>query len=90
MATFTAAPDVILSGRETILRDGQRVGYLSSAGYGHTLGQSIGMGYVRNPGGVTRDYVLSGAYELEVATVRVPCTVHLSPLYDPDMARIKC
>jgi 4-methylaminobutanoate oxidase (formaldehyde-forming) len=33
--------------------------------------------------------VLSGRYELEVATVRVPAEVCLDPLYDPKMLRIK-
>lgn len=89
MATFTAAPDVILYGRETIYRNGERVGWLSSGGYGHTIGKAIGMGFVRNAAGVTADYVLSGTYELEVATERVPCTVTLDPLWDPSMARIK-
>jgi sarcosine dehydrogenase len=89
LATFTAAPDVILYGRETIYRDGARVGWLSSGGYGHTLGCAIGLGYVRNPAGATAEYVLSGRYELEVATKRVPCEVTLRPLYDPAMARIK-
>lgn len=89
LATFTAAPDVILYGRETIYRDGKRVGWLSSGGFGHTVGKSIGMGFIRNPDGVTADYVLSGRYELEVATVRVPCDVSLAPLWDPGMERIK-
>lgn len=89
LASFTAAPEVILYGRETIYRDGVRVGWLSSGGYGHTLGLSIGMGYVRNAAGVTPDHVLSGQYELEVAGERLPCTVSLSPLYDPHMARVK-
>ena len=89
LATFTAAPDVILLGRETIYRDGQRVGWLSSGGYGHTVGHSIGMGYVRNPKGVTDDFVLSGRYELEVASERVPAEVHLTPLYDPQNVRVK-
>jgi sarcosine dehydrogenase len=89
LATFTAAPDVILNGRETIYRNGARAGWLSSGGYGHTIGKSIGLGYVRDAGGVTADFVLSGRYELEVAAVRVPCEATLSPLYDPAMARIK-
>jgi len=89
MATFTADPGVILSGRETIYRNGERVGYLSSGGFGHTVGKSIGMGYVRNAEGVDRDFVLSGDYELEVATERVPCAVTLAPLYDPKMERVK-
>jgi 4-methylaminobutanoate oxidase (formaldehyde-forming) len=33
--------------------------------------------------------VLSGCYELEVATERVPAKVFLDPLYDPTMSRIK-
>ena len=82
-------PDAVLLGRETIYRDGERVGWLTSGGYGYTLGRPIGYGYVRNPGGVTADFVLDGSYELEVATVRTPCTVSLQPLYDPAMARIK-
>ncbi|API53853.1 FAD-dependent oxidoreductase [Rhizobium leguminosarum] len=81
--------DVVLLGRETIYRDGKRVGWLSSGGFGYTLGKPIGYGYVRSPDGVTEDFVLSGTYELDVARERIPCKVSLSPLYDPDMARVK-
>ncbi|NEH60227.1 FAD-dependent oxidoreductase [Rhizobium leguminosarum] len=81
--------DAVLLGRETIYRDGKRVGWLSSGGFGYTLGKPIGYGYVRNPDGVTEDFVLSGTYELDVARQRIPCKVSLSPLYDPDMARVK-
>jgi 4-methylaminobutanoate oxidase (formaldehyde-forming) len=38
---------------------------------------------------VDRDYLTQGDYELEVATERVPCRIHLEPLYDPRMSRIK-
>ncbi|MFN4130314.1 MAG: glycine cleavage T C-terminal barrel domain-containing protein, partial [Paracoccaceae bacterium] len=89
LATFTAAPETILLGRETITRNGERVGWLSSGGYGHTVGKSIGMGYIRHPEGVTEDFILSGTYELEVASERVPASVHLTPLYDPQSERVK-
>ena len=89
LATFTVDPDVVLLGRETIYRDGKRVGWLTSGGFGHTVGKSIGLGYVRNPDGVDTDFVMSGSYELEVATERVPAKVHMEPLYDPGMARVK-
>jgi sarcosine dehydrogenase len=82
-------PDVVLLGRETIYRNGIRAGWLSSGGFGYTIGKSIGLGYVRHADGVTEDYVLSGDYELEVATERVKCSVHIKPVYDPGMARIK-
>ncbi|MBL4749515.1 MAG: GcvT family protein [Amylibacter sp.] len=90
LATFVADGDVILSGRETIYRNGKRVGWLSSAGYGHSLDKSIGLGYIRNADGVDAAYVKAGEYELDVATKRVPCTVSLAPLYDPKMERVKC
>ncbi len=82
-------PEVVLLGRETILRDGKFAGYLTSGGYGYTLGQGIGYGYVRNAEGVTSDYVEAGSYELVVATRKVPAKAHLGPLYDPGNARVK-
>jgi 4-methylaminobutanoate oxidase (formaldehyde-forming) len=88
LAGFSADPGVVLHGRETIYRDGERVGWLASGGYGHTVGRSIGYGYVRRAEGVDRDWVAAGTYELEVATERVPCSVHLAPLWDPEGARI--
>ncbi len=90
LACFTMDdPDVILLGRETIYRNGERVGWLSSGGYGHTIAKSIGYGYVRNAAGVDADFVLVGTYELDVALTRVPCKVHLKPLVDPSMSRIR-
>ncbi len=90
LAGFTVAdPTVVLLGRETIYRDGERVGWLSSGGYGHTIGKPIGYGYVRHPDGVTEGFVASGKYELEVASQRVAATVHLAALHDPENRRVK-
>lgn len=90
LAVFTVAdPTILLSGRETIYRDGKRVGYLASGGWGYTIEANMGLGYVRDPDGVTEDLLLRGRYELEVATERVPADLHLAPLYDPEMVRIK-
>jgi 4-methylaminobutanoate oxidase (formaldehyde-forming) len=47
------------------------------------------MGYVRHPDGVTEDFVVSGRYELEVASERVPAEVTLAPLHDPQNLRVK-
>jgi 4-methylaminobutanoate oxidase (formaldehyde-forming) len=89
LTTFTVDPAVVLLGRETIYRDGERVGWLTSGGFGYTIDRSIGLGYVRDPDGVTADWVLAGTYELEVATGRVAAQATLSPLYDPTNARVK-
>jgi 4-methylaminobutanoate oxidase (formaldehyde-forming) len=90
LAGFTVDdPEVVLLGRETIFRNGKRVGWLSSAGWGYTVKTNIGLGYVRDPDGVDADYVMSGDYQLEVATERVSAKPFLKPLYDPEMKRIK-
>ncbi|HCZ00660.1 MAG: FAD-dependent oxidoreductase [Rhodobacterales bacterium RIFCSPHIGHO2_02_FULL_62_130] len=90
LAGFTVDdPSVILLGRETIYRDGVRVGWLSSGGFGHTVGKPVGYGFVRHKDGVTEDFMTSGEYELEVASERVRAKLHLGALYDPAGGRIK-
>lgn len=89
-AGFTVAdPQAVLLGRETILRDGQPVGYLTSGGYGYTIGKGIGYGYLRNDRGVTSDWVTQGGYALVIAGEETPATVTLDPLYDPTGARVR-
>ena len=39
-------PEPLLLGAESIRRDGALIGRLTSAGYGYTMGASVGMGYV--------------------------------------------
>lgn len=82
-------PSMVLAGRETILRNGEPVGYLTSGGYGYTLGRNIGYGYVRNAEGISDDYLKSGSYELVVAAEKTPATLHFGPMVDPDMDKIK-
>ena len=90
LACFTVDdPGVVLLGRETIYRNGQRVGWLSSAGWGYTVGKNIGLGYVRNVDGVDDAMLASGSYELEVATERVSSRLHRGALYDPRGERVK-
>jgi 4-methylaminobutanoate oxidase (formaldehyde-forming) len=82
-------PNQILLGRETIHRNGERAGWLSSAGFGHTIGKPIGYGYIRAPNGITPADLQSSTYTLEIATARTPAQLHLTPLYDPTMSRVK-
>ncbi|MEP3437194.1 MAG: FAD-dependent oxidoreductase [Hoeflea sp.] len=82
-------PDALLLGRETILRNGEPVGYLTSGGYGYTIGKSIGYGYVRNEAGVTDEFLQDGNYELVIALDRVPAKIGLKPFLDPANTRVK-
>jgi 4-methylaminobutanoate oxidase (formaldehyde-forming) len=84
-----ADPGPLLYGGEPIYRDGERVGYLASGGYGHTLGGAVGLGSIENEAGVTADFVASGVYELEVAGVRHPARASLRPMYDPAGERVR-
>ena len=90
LAGFTLADaEAVLVGRETILRDGVAVGYLTSGGYGYTLGQSVGYGYVRNEAGVSDAYLAAGRYELVVANQSFPARLGMQPFLDPAAARVK-
>ncbi len=79
----------VLVGRETILRDGVPVGYLTSGGFGYTVGAPIGYGYVRNGDGVSDAFLTGGRYDLVIANEVVPARIALGPVYDPANARVK-
>jgi 4-methylaminobutanoate oxidase (formaldehyde-forming) len=80
----------VLWGGEPILRNGIPVGYTSSGSYGHTLGAAVGMGYVKSDQSITTEWVMAGAYEINVAGERFPATAHLMAPYDPGRLRILC
>jgi 4-methylaminobutanoate oxidase (formaldehyde-forming) len=81
----------LLWGGETLLRDGRPVGDLTSAGYGHTVGASVGLGYVRREDGAAIDaaWLESGRFEVDLAGTRLKSKVSLRCPYDPAGARIK-
>ena len=90
LAVFTLEdPEPLLLGNEPIWRDGQLVGRTTSGAFGHTLGVSVGMGYVEDTGVVTNEYVRGGAYELEVAAERFPAKVRLTAPYDRRGRRVR-
>jgi 4-methylaminobutanoate oxidase (formaldehyde-forming) len=72
-------PEAFPWGGEGILRDGKPVGEITSAGYSARLGRAVVMGYVRGEGPVTRDFLLSGRYVIDIAGDRVPATPLAKP-----------
>jgi len=72
-----SASDRMLWGGEAILRDGQPVGSVSSAAFGHTLGCPVAMGYLsRTDGPVDDAWIESGRYTIDLAGDAVAVTVH--------------
>ncbi len=80
-------PTPLLYHNEPILRDGVRVGFVTSGMYGHTLGGAVGLGYVAHDEEVTESFIRSGRFEILIGNTRVPARASLRPLYDPTNAR---
>jgi 4-methylaminobutanoate oxidase (formaldehyde-forming) len=75
---------------EPVWRNGELVGRISSAMFGHTIGAPLGLGYLANGGApVSPDWIAAGRYEVEVADERIAARVSLRPFYDPASERVK-
>ena len=83
-------PEPLMFHAEIVRRDGQPVGYIRSASYGHTLGGAVGLAMIEPGVPVDERYLGSGAWQVEIAGRVYPARVSLRPLYDPTMQRIKC
>ena len=83
-------PEPLMFHNEPLWRDGELVGRITSAMFGHTIGRSIGLGYVRRGDGpITPDWIAAGGWEVEVAGQRLDATASLRAPYDPTNARIR-
>jgi len=77
----------MLVGGEPVYRNGVFMEALTSGAFGFKLGCPVGMGYLRNDDGVSRDWILAGNYTIEIEGELVPANVHLRAPYDPDNQR---
>ena len=73
-----------VSNDEAILRDGTAVGYVSSGGYAHHVGQSMAMGYVPTEMAATDE-----RFDVEILGQMFPARVQTTPLYDPNGGRMR-
>ena len=77
-------PRHVVLGKEPILDGGRRIGYVTSANFGHTVGKSIVYGYLP-----LESSEVGAKVEIEYFGKRYPATVTDEPLFDPDMTRLK-
>jgi len=91
LLSFVAlSPDTpIAHGGELILRNGEPVGEVTSAAYGHSVGGIVALGYVATGGARVDDAWLAARFEIDIAGERVPLRASLKPPYDPSGARLK-
>ena len=83
-------PEPLLYHNEPIWNQDRIIGYVTSGSYGHTLGASIGLGYIDTSEVDDVSELLGDTFEIEVAGVRVPAEASLRPMYDPGNERIRC
>jgi glycine cleavage system aminomethyltransferase T len=77
-------PGRVVLGKEPIRADGSVVGYVTSAGYGYTVGRCIAYGYL------PAELAVPGtAVEVEYFDQRLPATVAEDPLWDPKGERLR-
>ena len=74
---------------EVVYRDGEIVGDVRAASYGHTLGGAVGLTMVEAEAPVTPKWIAAGTWEVDVAGRRYPARASLRPLYDPKNEKIK-
>ena len=82
-------PEPLCYHEEPIVADGEIVGRTTAGMFGHTLGATVAMGYVRREAGVTRQWLETAQFEIEVECERYRVTPSLRPFYDPAMQRVK-
>jgi dimethylglycine dehydrogenase len=78
------ASDADAWGGEPVLRDGEYVGYVSSASYGHCAGRSLALGYLKT--GVGED---SGDLSIELVGERRALRALSEPAVDPKGERMR-
>lgn len=81
-------PAAMLFHNEAIVRDGAIVGTITSGNYGHTIGGTVGLGYVPCTGEDAAS-VLASHYQIEIAGRLFPAQASLQPMYDPAGERPK-
>ncbi|MDJ0669153.1 MAG: FAD-dependent oxidoreductase [Desulfobacterales bacterium] len=90
MVQFTLDnPEAKLYQNEPIYQNGEQVSQITSGAYGFKVGSAVGMGYLKNPDGITNDWILDGQYEIMVEGERIPAKVHLRSPYDPQNERTR-
>jgi glycine cleavage system T protein len=82
-------PEIMLYHHEPILRDGNVVGFLTSGSYGHTVGASVGLGYVRAEETINAHSLAASEWAIDVGGRIIPSTASLRALYDPSGERMR-
>jgi len=85
------APQTNLWGNELILRDGEAAGFVTSAAFGHTIGQPVALGLVQSRNRpADADWLASGKWQIDLAGTQYSAAVALRAPLDASAARSRC
>ena len=85
----TPEEDLPLWGNEPVLRNGQPVGYVTSAGYAHSIGGQVALATISHDDLATKGFISGGEYVIDVGGTHVPATASLRPAFDPKGERVR-
>jgi glycine cleavage system aminomethyltransferase T len=77
-------PDAVVLGKEPVFAGEQCIGYVTSAGYGHTVGHSIAYAWLP-----IQHAEVGSRVEIGYFDQRLPAQVRAEPLFDPKMQRLR-
>ena len=83
------APEPFMFHDETIYREGEVAGRITSAAYGYGFDRPVGMGYLESESPRAWEALDDRACEIDIAGARVPARLSLAPFYDPAGARLR-
>jgi heterotetrameric sarcosine oxidase gamma subunit len=78
-----------LWGGEAVLCEGEVIGEVRSAAYGHTVAASVALCQIDAREKVTAEFVMTRKFEIDLAGVRLATRAHLRAPYDPKSERPK-
>ena len=82
-------PAPLMFHAEIVKRDGEPLGYIRAASYGHTLGGAVGLAMIEAEVPIDAAWIAQGRWEVDIAGRSYPAIASLRPLYDPENRRIK-
>jgi glycine cleavage system aminomethyltransferase T/glycine/D-amino acid oxidase-like deaminating enzyme len=83
-------PEPLCYHEEPICANGAVAGRATGAMFGHTVGATVAMCYVKHAEGVTKDWLENSQFEIEVECQLYSVKPSLRSFYDPKMERIRC
>ena len=83
VAGLTEKDGPYLSHDETIWKDDELIGYVTSGAWGHRVQSMIGLATIHREQGVDQAWIDSGGFSVQVAGQRFDVHAQLAPLYDP-------